>query len=89
MSNVMPIRPAEGAEEKPCRTRRKRAEPPVNTFVMPDNLSLVCELEAVCAAQEHVLFVGGNDTEMQSGLATASKILSKMVRESLTNQRII
>jgi hypothetical protein len=83
-NNVTPIRP-EAA--KPRRARRKREPPPANTFDMPDNLRLVCALQGVCTAMESL--EESSDLETQAGLATAAAILSQMVRESLTNQRLI
>jgi hypothetical protein len=82
--NVSPIRP-EAA--KPRRARRKRAPPPANTFDMPPDLLLVCALQAVCAAMDNIDSL--QELETQHGLATAAAILSKMVRESLTNTGVI
>jgi len=85
--NVSPIRPE--AEEKPRRARRKREPPPANTFDMPENVRLVYALEGICTALEDSWIGSGCDADMQHGLATAAAIVSRMVRESLTNQSII
>jgi hypothetical protein len=89
-NNVTPIRPE--SEKKPRPPRRKR-QPPVNTFEMPDNLRLVLALQGVCAAQERLMNyevpMDLEALEVQDGLATAAAILSQMVRESLTNTGVI
>jgi hypothetical protein len=85
--NVTPIRSQ--TAEKPRRPRRKREPPPANTFDMPDTLRLVCALQGVCAGLERLLQHEDQDLEAHQGMASAAAILSAMVRESLTNQRLI
>ncbi|HEY3786877.1 MAG TPA: hypothetical protein VGL55_16495 [Steroidobacteraceae bacterium] len=86
-SNVTPIRPE--TEEKPRKPRRKRQAPPANTFDMPSNSRLMSALEGVCASLERLEDYEDNDADANHGLAAAAAILSRMLRESLTNQSLI